>query len=144
MESKSLNYSPFIKALSSMKPDSPPTNKSRISQLNVPDSQSNWMSLLPPSAFFNQLLLVASHCSNSCKFTTNLYDKTYNRTQSLDVEDQLKMGVRKLDLRVGSVGLKKENKIKLRYEGIVDACAGKVKDDVMREYMKVSFGVWPG
>jgi hypothetical protein len=130
MENPILNFTIFLsdlrKEINSKHNKNPAERRfSRINQLNVPKSQEKWMSFLPSAALLNQIIVPGSHCSNSYNLDSNLIKKTYSRTQSISVADQLKMGIRKIDLRVGSKGLKKQKNIKMTYEKIVEACLKK-------------------
>jgi hypothetical protein len=137
MESTTLNFDKFISALTLNTLKKSKTKGSRIDQMNVPTSQNAWMSHLPNHVLLTDLLLVGSHCSNSWNLKSNIYEKTYHRTQSLDIQDQLKLGIRKFDLRVGSLGPKVENEVKLSYEKIVEGCSGKLKQKDMQSLMEV-------
>lgn len=140
MDSGLLDYKNFLGDLIVLTTDSSKIisdSDSKLSKKYIFDSRIRWMSFVPGSVKLQSLLLPASHCSNSHDLKANVFEKTYMRKQSANVADQLRMGIRKVDLRVGGRGLKNENKIGLSYEQIVEACQSKVKKEARLKYLEV-------
>lgn len=70
-------------------------------QAKIPEYLSSWMGSLPGHLKFRDLIIPGSHASNSINLYKPKWSLPFTTCQKISLKNQLKCGIRYLDIRFG-------------------------------------------